>query len=105
MVEIRQDFSPSFEGFLKPADVAEQLAVSPSTVYNLIRKGDMQAVNVAPSDSLGLKAFYRIRQQWVDEFVRRRLAAAAAQFHSTCPETPRLHRPQGSEFIPNLLDS
>jgi hypothetical protein len=58
--------------FLRPTDVARELQISLSAVYNLIRCGDLVAIDVAPSRGRRGHAHYRIRRQSLDDFVVRR---------------------------------
>jgi hypothetical protein len=55
--------------FLTPAQVGAELSLSLSAVYNLIRSGDLKAIDVGPRSAGGRKAHYRIRRQWLDEFI------------------------------------
>jgi len=116
MEEIRQDLEPkspnaedrvrkpqSRESFLTPANVAAELNVSLSAVYNLIRSGDIQAVNVAPSDKPGRNGFWRIRRQWVDDFIGQRLAAGAFRSRRLHRDRPSTRSSRVPGFIPNHL--
>jgi len=103
-VEGRGSKSRSPDSFLTPANVAEELNVSLHAVYNLIRAGDIQAVNVAPSDNPGGKGCWRIRRQWVDDFISYRLATGVSRSRRRCDkQSSRSSRVQ--RFIPNHLDS
>ncbi|MBN2559416.1 MAG: helix-turn-helix domain-containing protein [Phycisphaerae bacterium] len=102
--EDRVSKSGSPDSFLTPATVAAELNVSLHAVYNLIRAGDIQAVNVAPSDNPGGKGCWRIRRQCVDDFISQRLAAGASRLRRRRDgRTTRSSRIQ--RFIPNHLDS
>jgi excisionase family DNA binding protein len=74
MTEIRSD--NSLDAFATPAQVAARLAISDETVYRLIRAGEIKAINCAPRGTSKLKALWRIRWDWVDEYVTHRLAEA-----------------------------
>lgn len=54
--------------------VAAILAISPTAVRELIRAGDLRAVNVAPRTSTS-HAMWRIEVGWVGEFLSQRQAA------------------------------
>jgi hypothetical protein len=97
--------SRSREFFLTPANVAAELNVSLHAVYNLIRTGDIQAVNVAPSDNPGGKGCWRIRRQWVDDFIGQRLAAGAFRSRKLHRDRPSARSSRAQGFIPNHLDS
>jgi excisionase family DNA binding protein len=89
---------------LTPAAVAAELNVSLDTVYNLIRAGDIQAVSLAPSDKPRLKGLYRIRREWMDEFVTRRLVAGSSQPEAPRIERGRSRRSRGSGVIHSVPD-
>lgn len=93
----------TIDSFLTPAMVAVELNISLSAVYNLIRHGDLQALNLTPGDTAAGRGFYRIRRQWIEDFVARRIARAT-------PETPQVERTRqrarrspGPEIIQNHL--
>lgn len=93
------------EAFLTPATVAAELNVSLHAVYNLIRAGDIQAVNVAPSGNPGGKGYWRIRRQWVEDFIGRRLSTGASRPRLPCSGGQRVRSSGIQRFIPNHLDS
>jgi len=74
---------------LTPASAAKALNVSLSAVYNLIRCGDLLAVNLAPSNASGKHGFWRISQEALDEFLRQRLTAAKVPAASQRASTHR----------------
>lgn len=79
---------------LTPAAVAAELNVSLDTVYNLIRAGDIQAVSLAPSNKPRLKELYRIRREWIDEFVNRRLVVGRRRPQESGVERRQSRRPR-----------
>ncbi|MEN6424636.1 MAG: helix-turn-helix domain-containing protein [Phycisphaerales bacterium] len=89
---------------LTPAAVAAELNISLDTVYNLIRAGDIQAVSLAPSDKPRLKGLYRIRREWIDEFVTRRLVVGSSQPQEPCVTRRRSRRSRGSRVIHPVPD-
>ena len=116
MAEYRQDIAPespdtenrarkSPEAFLTPATVAAELNVSLHAVYNLIRAGDIQAVNVAPSGNPGGKGCWRIRRQWVEDFIGRRLSTGASRSRMPRSGGQRARASRVQRLIPNHLDS
>jgi len=57
-------------------EVASELKISKSVVYQLIRNGEIEAVNLAPASGRVLrKGHYRIRQQSLEEYIRARRVA------------------------------
>lgn len=118
MAEFRQDIevervdaedrvgeSRSPGSFLTPANVAAELNVSLHAVYNLIRTGDIQAVNVAPSGNPGGKGCWRIRRQWMEDFIGRRLSTGASRSRLPHPGRQSSRSSRIQSFIPNHLDS
>lgn len=116
MAEYKQNIAPESpdtedrawqfpEAFLTPATVAAELNVSLHAVYNLIRTGDIQAVNVAPSGNTGGKGCWRIRRQRVDDFIGRRLAIGTSRSRRPHPDRQRTRSSRVQGFIPNHLDS
>ncbi|MEN6428074.1 MAG: helix-turn-helix domain-containing protein [Phycisphaerales bacterium] len=118
MAEFRQDIevepvdaedcvgkARSPEAFLTPATVAAELNVSLHAVYNLIRAGDIQAVNVAPSDNPGRKGCWRIRRQWVEDFIGWRLSAGASRSRMPRSGGQNVRSSRVHLLIPNHLDS
>ena len=81
---------------LTPAAVAAELNVSLDTVYNLIRAGDIKAVSLAPSDKPRLKELYRIRREWIDEFVSRRLVEGRCRPQESRVGRRQTRRPRGA---------
>jgi hypothetical protein len=118
MEEVRQDIevepvdaedrvgrSRSPEAFLTPANVATELNVSLHAVYNLIRAGDIQAVNVAPSGNPGGKGCWRIRRQWMEDFIGRRISTGASRSRMPRSGGQRARSSRIQRLIPNHLDS
>ncbi len=62
--------------YLRPKDVTEELQISLSAVYNLIRSGDLEAFDVAPSRAGESHPHYRIPRASLDEFIVRRRGGA-----------------------------
>lgn len=89
---------------LTPAAVAAELNVSLDTVYNLIRAGDIQAVSLAPSDKPRLKELYRIRREWIDEFVNRRLVVRRRRSQEPHAKGRSSRRSRGSNAIRPVTD-
>lgn len=118
MEEVRQDIevepvdaedrvgrSRSPEAFLTPANVTAELNVSLHAVYNLIRAGDIQAVNVAPSGNPGGKGCWRIRRQWMEDFIGRRLSTGVSRSRLSRPGRQSVRASRVQRLIPNHLDS
>jgi predicted DNA-binding transcriptional regulator AlpA len=63
--------------YLSPADVAHELRLSVSAIYNLIRCGDLLAIDVAPTRGRCGHAHYRISRASLDEFLARRNGTGA----------------------------
>jgi hypothetical protein len=62
--------------WLTTAQVAVELGgCTQSHVRALIDCGDLKALNVARTDAK--RADYRLRQEWVDEYLKRRTSGAA----------------------------
>lgn len=60
-------------GWLTVDDIASELKVSKSVVYQLIRGGELEAVNLTPvSGKMLRKGHYRIRRQSLDSYLQTR---------------------------------
>ncbi|HLL66281.1 MAG TPA: helix-turn-helix domain-containing protein [Micromonosporaceae bacterium] len=57
--------------FLLMADVAEQLNVSPSQVYHMVRSGELPAIKV------GGRGQWRIERARLEEYIERKYAETA----------------------------
>lgn len=86
---------------LTPAQVAAELNISLSAVYNLIRSGDLRAVDLAPSNRTGKHRFWRITRECLDEFLARRLMSARRP--APAPPKSVLRIPGYPDGVPNLL--
>jgi len=71
--------TPNQRMILNPGDVAKQLSVSPATVTNWIRTGQLKAANIAH----GHRPRFIIQQADVDAFLR---------FRQVIPPPPRQRR-------------
>ncbi len=58
--------------YLRPQQVKQELQISLSAVYNLIRSGDLEAIDVAPSRSRQGHPHYRIPRASLEAFLARR---------------------------------
>jgi hypothetical protein len=92
-----------YERLLTPAAVAAELNVSLAAVYNLIRSGDLQSVNLASAGKGGSKGLYRIRREWVDDFLNRRLVSEAARPAESPSRVPGRRASHAPKVIPNYL--
>jgi excisionase family DNA binding protein len=57
--------------FLLMADVAEQLNVSPSQVYHMVRSGELPAIKI------GGRGQWRIERSKLEEYIERKYAETA----------------------------
>jgi excisionase family DNA binding protein len=105
MVESNQVGSPCPDDFLTAAEVAEKLRVSTDTVYRLIEKGKLKAINLSPGDGSSLKELYRIQWQWVVELVQSCLAKRRARLSQPLRERPCRRRSHPSLSVPDHLNS
>jgi Helix-turn-helix domain len=74
--------------WLSPPDVAAQLGIDPEKVIGWIRRGELNAVNVA-AGHLGGRPRFRINPDDLAEFLRRRSTLSA-------PKPARTRRKQGT---------
>lgn len=71
--------------WLTVEDIAKELKISKSIVYNLIRNGKLKAVNIVNNEKkISLKGHYRIKRQWLDEYIK-------SQTVKTTENNSRLH--------------
>jgi hypothetical protein len=73
----KEIYNQTLSSFLSPGAVGRELGISLSAVYNLIHTRDLRAIDVAPSTTTGRKPTYRIRREWLDDFLLGRTAARA----------------------------
>jgi excisionase family DNA binding protein len=59
---------------LTPQQVAGELGISVGAVYNLIHAGTLPAVDLATKG----RGCYRVKRQWLDEFLDRRRVPSVA---------------------------
>ena len=79
---------------LTPAEVAEKLHVTQEQIRNLIRKGQLPAVNVGT----GMKRpLYRINQQALNDFLYRRLQPRSTKQGKKLKQDPPV-----PDFFPHL---
>ena len=62
--------------WLTPPAIAKQLGVSPEKVVTFIRNGELAAVDVSLRPGVGRPRF-RVNQDYLDDFLRRREVVAA----------------------------
>ena len=58
---------PTPSGWLDVQDVAKELKISRNRVYEIIRSGEIEAVNLAENGSQ--KNHYRIKREYLDEYL------------------------------------
>lgn len=66
--------------FLKLTDVAEELSVSMSQTYALVKSGDLPAIQV------GGRNQWRVERVKLEEYIERMYEQAATNLKSTSPE-------------------
>ncbi|NLH42569.1 MAG: helix-turn-helix domain-containing protein [Planctomycetes bacterium] len=91
------------ERLLTPATVAAELNISLAAVYNLIRSGELQSVNLASAGRAGSKGLYRIRREWVDDLLNKRLVSEAARPAEAPCNTRHRDTSRVQKAIPNYL--
>ncbi len=56
--------------WLTVGDVAQELKISASIVYRLIRNGDLEAVNIVDSNGrIAQRGHYRIKRSWLERYL------------------------------------
>lgn len=61
---------------LKVKDVAKELGIDPRHVLNLIASGQLKASNMSSEGSN--RAAWRVRPEWLEEYIERRSTNTAA---------------------------
>jgi excisionase family DNA binding protein len=91
-----QDLKPTYAGerLLTPNQAADYLIVTPEQIRNLIRQGQLSAVNVGTGTK---RPLYRITQQALNDFLARRwhpgISTQKKKFRRLVPT---------SDFFPDL---
>ena len=57
--------------WLSIREAAQELAVSPDTIERLVRSGDLAASKVTTSSGSAQRFIYRIRRDWLEEYLLR----------------------------------
>lgn len=78
-------------------EVADELSLSRDTIERLIGSGRLKAAAIETSKGRGRRPRYRIRREWIDEFMQNRVRQPSAD------DNHRPHRrrslPPGPDFI------
>lgn len=70
LYEVLKELRNRSGDWLTVEEVAEELKISKSVVYRLIRKGELPAIDVADNDSVtGQRGHYRISQESLAQYI------------------------------------
>ena len=96
LAAMREAQRTSTREWLTVQDVADELRVSRDTIERLVASGQLKAAELRTLAGLGRRRRYRIRREWVEEFL---VGSIPPQPPETGPsERRRNHRPQ-HDFI------
>ncbi len=93
---IRQQQEGRSRTWLTVQDVAQELQVSRDTIERLIAFGKLKAAPITTSEGGGIRRMYRIKAEWLEEFLLSSVPENAAD-HATRPR--RATRIEGADFI------
>lgn len=96
LAAIRQQQEGRSRTWLSVQDVAEELQVSRDTIDRVIGNGKLKAASIATANGSGIRRMYRIKAEWIEEFLLG-LVPENATARTTRPRrTPRI---EGADFI------
>ena len=78
------------DDWLKVEDVAKELKVSKSIIYQLIRNGELEAVNIVNNDGeIAQKGHYRIKRKSLENYLQNKIVHPIPKPSKTHSQTTR----------------